>query len=365
MTIGTAQEDIDTPALLIDLDRMEQNISKMADFFSGKTSTLWAHTKVHRSPFLAHKQIKSGAAGICCQKVEAAEIMAASGINPILVTNVVATPSKIERLVGLAKHSDVTVEVDGRENVELISRAATKSGVTIKVLVDIHIGSHRFGCEPGEEALELAKYASNHTGIVFRGLMGNDAHLGRVEPRSERRRQVENAEKTLTDSKQIIERTGLKVEEVSTGSTGSYDVSASNPEVTGVQAGSYLLMDSEYHSHVPEFFCALTVLSTVISKHPNGIIVLDAGMASISSASGLPKLADNSAFDTKNLEVYQLNAENCLVKEKRSCGIRVGDKLELIPSYLDATVIRHEKFHGMRNSKIEIEWPVLGRSAST
>lgn len=362
--IGTKKEEMDTPALLVDLELMEKNISRMADFLKGKRATLWPHSKVHRSPMLAHKQIEAGARAIVCQKVGGAEVMAASGIKNIVITNVVATPSKIDRLVSLAKHADITVEVDDPENSELISRAALREGVTVNVLVDVQIGCQRFGAEPGEPSLKLVRQVSALKGIRLRGLMGHDGHLHWVEPRDERRRQVEKAHSLLVDTKRLIEKAGINIEEVSTGSTGTYDVAGGNPQVTGIQAGSYILMDSAYHEHVPEFECALTVLATVISKHPDGIIVLDAGLSSISSASGPPRLVWTDTLETDSVEFYQLNAENILLKLRKPTKIEVGDKIELIPSYLDATVIRHDKFYGLRKGGVELVWDNLGRNAS-
>ena len=363
--IGTTKEEIDTPALLIDLELMEKNISTMANFFRGKKSVLRAHTKVHKSPMLAQKQIATGARGICCQKVGAAEIMASSGIKNILITNVVATPSKIDRLVKLSKLADITVEVDDTTNCELISKAAMKEGVTVNVLVDVQIGSGRFGSDPGEPSLKLVKHVRSLQGLRFKGVMGLDSYLKRVEPRDQRRIQIKDAQSLLLDTKRLIEKSGIQVQEVSAGSTGTYDVIGNNPEVTEVEAGSYLLMDSVYHEHVPEFECALTVLTTVISKHPDGNIVLDAGMASISSAKGPPKLLATDTFDADNFEFYQLHAENTLLKRKNRAKIEVGDKVQLIPSYLDATIIRHEKFYGMRKNRIEQTWPILTTNAST
>ena len=363
--IGTLRENMDTPALLIDLDLMEKNIRTMASFFSGKKSVLRAHTKVHKSPMLAQKQIVSGARGICCQKVGAAEIMASAGIKNILITNVVGTPSKINRLVKLSRVADVTIEVDDPANCELISSVATKEGVTVNVLVDVQIGCGRFGADPGEPSLNLVKQVRSLKGLRFKGVMGVDSCLSRVEPRSERKIRIQNMEGLLVNTKRLIERSDIPVQEVSTGATGTYDVSGTNPEVTEVQAGSYLLMDSAYREHVPEFECAMTLLTTVISKHPEGNIVLDAGKASISNANGPPKLLTTETFDPDNFEFFQLHAENSLLKRRNQAKIQVGDKVQLIPSYLDATVVRHERFYGMRGNRIEEILPIMTPSAST
>jgi 3-hydroxy-D-aspartate aldolase len=363
--IGTLKQEMDTPALLIDLDLMEKNMSTMANFFRGKKSVLRPHTKIHKTPILAKKQITMGAKGICCQKVGAAEIMVSSGIQNVLITNVVGTPSKVDRLVKLSRAADITVEVDDPSNCELISKAALKEGTTVNVLVDVQIGCGRFGADPGEPSLSLVKQVRSLKGLQFKGVMGVDACLAGIEPRSERNIRIQNAEGSLVDTKRLIERSGIQVQEVSTGATGTYDVSGTTPEVTEVEAGSYLLMDSYYHEHVPEFECALTLLTTVISKHPEGNVVLDAGKASISSANGPPSLLPTETFDPNNFQFYRLHAENSLLKRKNQAKIEVGDKVQLIPSYLDATVVRHERFYGMRRDRVEEIFPIIGMNAST
>jgi D-serine deaminase-like pyridoxal phosphate-dependent protein len=362
---GTEKEEMDTPALLIDLDVMEKNISAMARFFKGKKASLWPHIKVHRTPMLAHKQVESGAGGICCQKVRQAEIMAESGIRNILLTNIVATPSKVERLVMLAKHSDILAVVDDPANAELLSKTASKLEVDMNVLADVNVrGAKRFGVEPGEPALKLAKQIVALRGLSLRGLMGNVGDLSNIEPRDERRKQVDKSISLLLDTKKLIERSGIRIEEISTGSTGTYDVCAEYPDVTQVRAGSYILMDHPYHDHVPEFDCALTVLSTVISKHPDGILVLDAGMMSISSAYGNPKIVPSETLEAHSVELLELHSENALLKIKKPTRIEVGDKVELVPSYLDATLIRHETFCGMRKGQVELIGVTMSRNAS-
>jgi D-serine deaminase-like pyridoxal phosphate-dependent protein len=358
--IGTKKEQMDTPVLLIDLDLMEKNLSTMANFFRRRKADLWPHTKVHRIPMLAHKQIDLGARGICCQKVKQAEIMAAAGIKDILIPNIVATPSKIDRLVSLAKRANILALVDDPENADLLSKTALKKGVTLRVLLDVHVGAQRFGAEPGEPAVKLARQIKGFRGLQLAGIMGNIGHLSTIEPRDQRRKQTEHALGLLVETKRSMEKTGIEVQEVSTGSTGTYDVSAENPEVTQVRAGTYILMDHPYHEHVPEFDCALTVLATVVSKHPDGILVLDAGMMSITTASGSPKIVGQDG-----LEVFEVHAENMLLRTRKATSLQVGDKVQLVPSYLDETVIRHERFYGMRKGEVEIIADIPGRNAST
>jgi D-serine deaminase-like pyridoxal phosphate-dependent protein len=228
--IGIDKNEIDTPALLIDLDLMEKNIATMADYFKGKKAKLRAHTKVHRTPIIAHKQIEAGAKGICCQKVGEAEVMAASGIKNILVSNEIVSPTKIERLVALNKSANISAPVDNPSVAESIAKAARKTGLKFNLFVDIHMGSGRCGVEPGEPALKLAKRIKSLEGVELMGLMGFEGHLSHMEPREKRKKQIEKHEAMLVDTKKLIEISDIGISEIYNGSTGTYDVSAIIPQ---------------------------------------------------------------------------------------------------------------------------------------
>ncbi len=357
--IGLEKNEIDTPALLIDLDLMEKNISKMSHFFADKKAKLRAHTKVHRTPILAHKQIRAGAKGICCQKLAEAEIMAASGINDIMVTNEIVTPKKINRLIALTKYADISVIVDNVINAEQLSKAALREGAKLNVLVDIHTGSNRCGVESGEPAFKLTKRITELKGLSFMGLMNFEGHLSSLEPRDRRKLEIEKSEGILLKTKEVLEKSGIEVREVSTGSTGTYDVSGVTPGVTEVQAGSYILMDAGYHPHTPEFDCALSVLSTVISRPSEYRVICDSGLMSMHAQKDSIMVSGRS-----DLRVGAINAENTRLEKDKPIDLSVGDQVEFIPSYLDGTVKLHEKFYGVRKGKVECIWNILGRDTS-
>jgi len=332
----------------------------MANFFRDKPSRLRAHSKVHRVPIIAHKQIDAGAIGLCCQKVSEAEVMVAAGIKDIIVTNQIVVPSKIVRLLALAKQARICVPIDSQSNAESLSRAAQIEGVELETLVDVHLGSDRCGVEPGEPAAKLASAIVRLKGLKLRGLMGFEGQLSAIEPREKRRIEIEKYESLLIKSKQLIENAGTKVEDISTGATGTYDVSGATPEITEVQAGTYVLMDSVYRKHVQEFSCALTVLSTIISKPSDQRIITDAGLMSISVALGNPEVIGN-----ENLAVDELHAENTVLKITGPSKTQVENKIEFIPSYLDGTVNYYNKIYGLRKDHVETIWSTLGRGTSS
>jgi D-serine deaminase-like pyridoxal phosphate-dependent protein len=356
LSVGIEREEIDTPALLVDLDLMEKNLQTMADFFHGKRAKFRPHTKVHRTPALAHKQMKAGAAGICCQKVSEAEVMADAGIRDIMVPNQIVTPSKIRRLVKLATSANISVPIDSIENADDLSKAATEQGIKLNVWLDVHTGSQRCGVEPGEPALRLAEHINSLPGLALIGLTAYEGNLSWLEPREQRRRETEKVALLLIDTQKLIEGTGVSVKEIAMGTTGTYDATTKFPEVSTVRAGSYLLMDCNYHKHASEFECALSVLTTVISVPSRQRAVTDAGLMSINKNYGPPTTKDDG------LKIYEFHGENTVLTLEK--GIEIGDKVEIIPSYLDGTINMHEKLYGLRRNNVEALWKISARGTS-
>ena len=221
----------------------------------------------------------------------------------------------------------------------------------MNVLVDVHLGSQRCGVEPGEPAVKLARNIRALKGLRLMGLMAFEGHLSWIEPREQRRAEIEKVESLLIETKALAENSGIHIENISTGSTGTYDVSAKNPEITELQAGTYVLMDAKYRKHVPEFACALTVLSTVISRPAGDRAITDAGLMSINVALGNPEVTGRNG-----IEVRELHAENTELKTESQNKIGLGDKIEFIPSYLDATVSCHKRIYGIRKGRVETIW---------
>ena len=184
--IGRGRDEIDTPALLIDLDALERNISRMAAFFRTVSADLRPHSKTHKCPRIAQLQIDAGARGITCAKVGEAEALVAGGIQDILIANQVVGPRKIARLVNVAREAKLTVAVDDPANVAALGLAARSAGVSLGVLVEVNVGMDRCGVEPGEPALALSRVVQETPGLVYRGVMGYEGHTVMVVDRQAR-----------------------------------------------------------------------------------------------------------------------------------------------------------------------------------
>ena len=279
--------DIETPALLVDLDVMERNMETMARFFCNRPAKLRPHFKNHRVLELAARQMEHGAIGITCARLWQAERLANFGIREILIANEIAGGDAIARFVELSREVPVIVGVDNPKVVADMAQCARNRKAEVNVVVDVDLGLKRCGMPPGQPAAELAKLVVA-AGLKFRGVMGYEGHLQPHPPGPEKQRVVTEAMQALVGTKTLIESYGIPVEIVSCGGTGDYSIAGAHPGITENQAGSYLLMDNWYAPVVSDFQVALSVLATVISKTGSERMVADAGCKVISGERGLP-----------------------------------------------------------------------------
>ncbi|MCX6022868.1 MAG: alanine racemase [Chloroflexi bacterium] len=170
--VGLPKEALDTPALLVDLDVMEQNIERIARVCREAGVQWRPHTKGQKIPAIAHMEIAAGAVGVTCAKLSEAEVMAAAGIRDILIANQIVGEQKILRLVNLRRPADVIVSVDNADNVAALDAAARAKGVRLRVVVEVNTGMDRAGVEPGDPVVEMARRISQCDGFVFAGVMG-------------------------------------------------------------------------------------------------------------------------------------------------------------------------------------------------
>jgi D-serine deaminase-like pyridoxal phosphate-dependent protein len=346
-------DQVPTPALIVDLDAMEANLRDMANFFVGRRSKLRPHFKNHKVPMLAWKQIRAGAIGITCATVREAEILVAHGIDSILIANEIAGQEKPERLAELARHASLIACVDSAESVRDLSLALRKCKSQISVLIDVNIGLNRCGVEPGQAALELARYALEQ-GLSVRGIMGYDGHLQAIPPSPERDEKVRQGSKAIVESAELLENAGISATIRSTGGTGTFAVSGVFPGITEIQAGSYLLMDSIYVSRRAPFQRSLTVLATVISARGRNHAVLDCGVKAVSGERGLPTLKDEPGA-----RLTALHAEHAIVEiGAESPPLTPGQRVEVWVHYSDATVNLHSKMYGVRHGELEEVFPI-------
>ncbi len=340
--------EIDTPALLLDLDAMERNLTKMAHFFAAGPTRLRPHYKNHKCPTLARRQLDAGAIGMTCATLSEAEALVSSGITDILISSELAGDRKIARFADLARQADVKTVVDNSRAAAALGAAGRAHGLLLSVLVNVNVGQNRTGVKPGEPVLDLARQVLAE-GLSLRGLMGYEGHVAHQPEGPEKEAAYHLAMGTLMQCRCLLEQNGIPVATISTGGTGTYHLTPRFPAITEFQAGSYLVWDTDYAATCKDFEPALSVLGTVISKTDGERVVVDAGLKSISSEHGLPMFKARDG-----LRLRKLNAEHGIIDIlDPSTPIEVGDTLEFWAAYSDATVNLHERMYGIRNQKVE------------
>ncbi|MGZ4199586.1 MAG: alanine racemase, partial [Thermoleophilia bacterium] len=246
--LGAGPDEIDTPALLLDRDKLGRNIARMAAFVAGGPAQLRPHSKTHKCVEIARLQLQAGAVGITCAKVGEAEALADGGIPDILIANEVVGPIKIARLVALARRCTVTVAVDDPGNVAQLAAAARAAGVTIGCYVEVDVGMGRCGVADGPAALELARLVEGSAGLAFSGLQTYEGHLQNVVPFEERMVRVKRDLRKALAAREVVEAGGLAVGRVSGGGTGTHMFTGRLPWMTELQCGSYATMDAQYRA---------------------------------------------------------------------------------------------------------------------
>ncbi|MED5580226.1 MAG: DSD1 family PLP-dependent enzyme [Nitrospinota bacterium] len=366
--IGTPVRNLQTPVLLIDLDVMERNLEKMSSFFRDSSVNLRPHSKTHKSPIIAKKQIELGANGICCQKVSEAEIMVQGGIEDILLSSEIVSPEKLERVSSLIKNSDVMLVVDHIEGAELLSKIMEKNQTEIGVLVDIDVGQGRCGVRTVGEAVVLAKKIDTLPWIHLCGFQAYNGKAQHIEGFNERGKQYSNSMDLIQESIFEFDRNGLNSEVKTGGGTGTWNWDLGANLLNEVQAGSYLFMDSHYTSIgsregdlYEDFEASLFVLATIISFPEDEKFIVDAGHKSLSSDSGFASCHDY-------LEAIYISAsdEHGIISMDSSNEFpKLGDPLLFQPSHCDTTVNLFDCFHGIRGGMdkgfLEVKWPISAR----
>jgi D-serine deaminase-like pyridoxal phosphate-dependent protein len=352
--------ELDTPALLIDLDKMEANIQTMADYFTTVNTMLRPHVKTHKTPIISHKQIAAGAIGVTCAKLGEAEAVIHAGIRDVLIANQVVGAQKIARLINLAKHSEIMVAVDSPQNVQAISEAAVAKGATVRILIEVNIGMDRCGVEPSKPTLELAEQICQSPNLKFEGLMGYEGHTVSKPDRAERDAATREAMQRLVETKYYVEKRGVEVSIMSGGGTGTFNITGNIPEMTEVQAGSYVFMDSTYRNVKgvgEQFDCSLSVLATVVSRPDPNRMIVDTGLKVLAKEFGIPQ-----PIGVTGVEMTGLSEEHGKMQVSDvNVSLTPGDKIEILPTHCCTTVNLHDRYYGIRNGIVESVWEIAAR----
>ena len=350
--VGRPLAEVVTPALVLDLPAAERNIRRMADAIAPLTATLRPHVKTHKSPDLALRQAAAGAQGFSTATVWEAMVLAEAGLDDLFVVNVVEGPAKIAALAGLARERRVLVAVDALANAERLSRAAVAAGATLGVLVEVDTGMRRCGLADPAVVAGLAARLVGLPGLRLEGLTGYEGHCSLEDDVARRAVKQRAAMDVLLAAAAALRAAGLPCPIVSAGGTRTWWMTAATPGVTEIQAGTYVLTD-RFHSGVEGGFePALGVLTTVLSRHPDRIVV-DAGSKSVAAAD----LAAIAGRDAANLGFDEEHGRFAALPG----GPEPGDVVTLLPGYAPSTVNMYDAYHVTSENMVGDIWPVVPR----
>lgn len=355
--IGLTKDELDTPALLVDLDVMEANIARIAAACREGGVAWRPHVKAHKTPEIAKLQLAAGAIGVTCAKLGEAEVMAAAGIRDILIANQIVGPIKIRRLMTLLRNADVITAVDSLSNVRELDAAARAAGLRLRVVIEVDVGMGRAGVTP-EAVVALAREIAAREGLGFAGVMAWESHTMTIADPAAKAAAVADAIGRLVACAEDCRRAGLDVPIVSCGGTGTFPYCTRQPGVTEVQVGGAVFSDIRYREgcHVDMPF-ALTILTTVTSRPSPTRIILDAGKKAMSTDTAVPR-----PIGLPPHEPVRCSAEHAQI-ELREPAERpaVGEKVEFVVGYSDTTMHLHEEIVGTRRGRVECVWRVAGR----
>ena len=363
---GMDAADIQTPALVLDLDALERNIAKMGAYAKAHGMRHRVHGKMHKSVDIARLQMElGGACGVCCQKVSEAEVFARGGITDVLVSNQVRDPLKIDRLARLPLLGARTLCcVDDIANLADLSEAATRHGTQIECLIEIDCGAGRCGVTTTEAVVEIARAIDAAPGLKFGGLQAYQGAMQHLDDYAEREAKIAVAIAMVSDAVEALKTHGLECDIVGGGGTGSYYFESNSGVYNELQCGSYAFMDADYgrirdaegnRIDQGEWENAMFLLTQVMSHAKADKAIVDAGLKAQSVDSGLPVI-----FGRTDVEYVKCSDEHGVVADPARV-LAVGDKLRLVPGHCDPTANVHDWYVGVRDGKVETLWPVSAR----
>lgn len=348
--------ELETPALVLDLDAFERNIRIMSSCLEGTGARLRPHFKTNKCVSVAKAQLAAGAKGITCAKLGEAEVLAEAGVQDILIANQIVQPSKLLRLAELAKKSRITVCADHEKQIDLLEEAAARVGSTVHVYVELEVGMKRCGVAGFEEYHALARKVTEAPHLVYGGIQAYAGYLSHEADETYRVEAIRSVEQRLSGCRDYLERRGIPVAEISGGSTATAKWKARGGVYTELQAGSYVFLDAAYDVCGLEFGHSLRVLTTVISRTDLAAVV-DAGVKNF-SIDQVPPIApdlpcDRVAFSEEHTAFYNPQRK-----------LEIGDQVAFYPGHCCTTVNTFDFLYVARGDEVLGRWAIEGRGKS-
>ena len=365
--VGRSKWDLDTPALCVDLDRLDANIARAQAAVAAHGLGTRPHAKTHKCAAIARRQLAAGALGICAAKVSEAEALLDAGIDRLCLTTASATPAKMRRAMRLRQRSSQVIQaVDEAQHARDLDDAAREAGVVADVVIDVAVGS-RSGIPPGPGVRALAQLIDTLPHLQLRGMLAYDGSVQHVAGFAARKAQALAALAPHAELFAQLAAAGHRMDIFSGGGTGTYAVQHFVPGFTDVQVGSYVFMDMQYlgiggetGAVYRDFDVSLTVMATVLNDRFPGRLTTDAGAKALGIDVPSPGVVGEPGF-SYHAGSDEFGVITCVEATKT---YRIGDRLELIVPHCDPAVNLYDVIHATRDDRVVEVWPIDARGCS-
>ena len=361
---------IQTPAILLNLDSMENNLKKYAELSRKYNKQIWPMVKTHKSTILADIQEKMGCTGFLCGTLDEAEALCNKGKKNIMYAYPVATEVSIQRVITLAKKCNFIIRIDGEDAARRINQKAEESNIIIQYTIIIDSGLHRFGVLP-ENVVSLVNSLKKYNHLMFKGVSTHPGHVYSACCHDEISKYCNDEEQAIKQSVELLRKNGFSVDIISSGSTPTFMGSIDSKYISIYHPGNYIFNDSIQLSTATatEKECALYVLASVISHPTKDIFICDAGTKCLGLDQGAHGNSSIKGFGTikghPELYMYGLSEEVGKIKVEGKTDLKVGDKIYIIPNHSCSSANFTSYYIGIRGDEIEKIIPVDIRGNST
>ncbi len=363
------KSDLDTPALIVDLDKLKQNIDDMAEFAAANGIQLRPHAKTHKTPEIGRLQLEAGAVGLTVAKLSEAEVFIDAGCSEILVAYPLVGEAKHRRLLELCQRANITTVVDHIEIARLLSRTMSASRLELPLLVEIDTGLNRCGVQAGKPARDLAQQITRLPGLRFAGLLTHEGHAQLAGAPEKVRETGLSAGEMMAETAELIRKSGLEVPIISVGLTATAKITATVDGVTETRPGIYVFYDRSeaLHQVVAPDRCAARVLATVATRPTAERIILDSGTKALTSdrAGVSPPVAGHGyVIDHPDWEINSLSEEHGATKIRADDPAKIGDRVEIIPNHICPVINLFDSMNITRGERVVDVWTVAARGKS-
>lgn len=357
-------DELDTPSVLLDLDRLERNIERMSAIAKDAGVALRPHAKSHKLPEIAELQLNAGAVGLTVAKLGEAEVFIDHGVDDVFVAYPLWGATKWQRLCDLAARARISVSLDSHEAVAGLAQVASAHGLEIPVRVEIDTGFHRCGVPDAEAAVALARRIEATPGVVFDGLMSFAGQSYDQRSRAEIDGIATHDAQLLLDATRAMRQAGLSVPTVSAGGTPTARQIAVTPGITEIRPGSYALSDRDQAAFGWASLddCALTVLTAVVSRPSPTRAVVDAGSKTFSSDGSFQDGNFGIDLEHPGLRIRAVTEEHGMLDVPPSVELPLGDRLRVIPNHGCGTINMHDHVVVVRGEHVIDTWSVTARA---